>query len=76
MDRVESFSVLNWASKMLGPVPLGAAMRRRDFLSAVAIATAWPLAARAQQPAMPVVGFLSMVPTVPHLTAAFRQGLA
>ena len=53
-------------------------MRRRDFLSVIAGATAWPLAARAQQRAMPVVGFLSPVTAeaTPHLLAAFRQGLA
>jgi putative tryptophan/tyrosine transport system substrate-binding protein len=51
-------------------------MRRRDFLSVVAGATAWPLAARAQQSAMPVIGFFSEAPDVPHLAAAFRQGLA
>jgi hypothetical protein len=50
-------------------------MRRRDFLSVVAGAT-WPLAARAQQSAMPVIGFFSEAPDVPHLAAAFRQGLA
>ena len=52
-------------------------IRRREFIGTLggAVAT-WPLAARAQQTAMPVVGFLSSFPpdTRP-LTRAFRQGL-
>jgi putative tryptophan/tyrosine transport system substrate-binding protein len=54
-------------------------MRRRDFLSVIVGATAWPLVARAQQSAMPVIGFLNPVPgpeAIPHLLAAFRRGLA
>ena len=54
-------------------------MRRRDFIKVIAVSTAaWPLAARAQQPAMPVIGFLntgSRESNVIHLTP-FRQGLS
>jgi putative tryptophan/tyrosine transport system substrate-binding protein len=53
-------------------------MRRRDFLSVIAGATAWPLAARAQQPATPVIGFFTFQPisTSESLLNAFRLGLS
>jgi putative tryptophan/tyrosine transport system substrate-binding protein len=54
-------------------------MRRRDFIAALGGGAAvWPRAARAQQPAMPVVGYLSAVSTdisTDLLRRAFRQGL-
>jgi hypothetical protein len=49
-------------------------MRRRDFIAAFGcVAAAWPLAVRAQQPALPVIGLLSS--NAPDLLQAFRQGL-
>ena len=52
-------------------------MRRRDLIAALAGAAALPLAARAQQPALPVIGYLSTEPVeaAPVLASAFRQGL-
>jgi hypothetical protein len=53
-------------------------LKRREFTALLGGAAAWPVAAGAQQPAMPVVGFLhdgSFEPRI-HLVAAFRQGLS
>jgi putative tryptophan/tyrosine transport system substrate-binding protein len=53
-------------------------MRRREFIGLVGgAAMVWPLAARAQQPPIPTIGFLSAVSegSVEHQAATFRRGL-
>src|SRR6266436_6242849 len=52
-------------------------MRRREFITLIGGAAGWPLTARAQQPTVPVIGFLRVTSAYDsaHLVAAFQQGL-
>ena len=53
-------------------------MKRREFVTLLGGAVMWPLVADAQQPALPVIGYLSSrsPDDTTHLLAGFRQGLA
>ena len=55
----------------------GSQMRRREFIAGLGLAATWPLAAVAQRPTMPVIGFLNSASPGGYapFVAAFRQGL-
>jgi putative ABC transport system substrate-binding protein len=52
-------------------------MRRRDFISALGSAVVWPLSARAQRPAAPIIGYLhsATADAAAHFVTAFRNGV-
>jgi putative tryptophan/tyrosine transport system substrate-binding protein len=53
-------------------------VKRRNFIALLGSAAAWPFAARGQQPAMPLIGFLTNGSPDSHgpMAAGFRRGLA
>jgi hypothetical protein len=61
----------------LALVLAGSDVRRRKFITLLGSSAAWPLGARAQQPAMPIIGLVRDTPSAPfpHIVNALRHGL-
>src|SRR5262249_24573417 len=74
------FTNLVWLATILpAQAPLGAAVRRREFISLISgVAAAWPFASSAQRQPMPVVGFLNAASPAAYarMVSAFLKGLS
>src|SRR5436190_12890486 len=78
MQQIDAACAENWYLRDISYARTRQQVKRREFIAVVGgAAVTWPFAANAQQPAMPVIGFMSgrSPEDSEHLVAAFRQGL-